>query len=434
MSDYLNDAWNSLFKKYSILEKVTMNGSFIISADMIREFREPRLMTKFDYSESMPTVFQNNKLSIMPIKRNEYIISNHQMFHRLNSTIMSLDQVNLPKYIASIDSKNITSEAIALNCSYITGILEDFTGDIHIYPTVSGRMSSKSFEFGIKNGLTKNQDVVQVDNSQIEIDGAYEGEKYLTLVEAKKSINKDFLIRQLYYPLRLWTDKINKPIKVVFLTHSNSIFSLYEYKFRDLDDYNSLELTKTKHYSLEDVIIKKEDVMQIINKIKLVNEPKVPFPQADDMRKVINLCEVLQTEPLSIREITDEYDFVVRQANYYSDAAMYLGLVKKSTRDKEIIYELTNMGKDMLALPFIQRQLFLVERILEHKVFFEALNKSLELARQLSTSEIVDIMLNNDLYELGKKIRQDGIVSSTYPRRASTIKQWLLWIDLIVYK
>lgn len=46
----LNDtAWESLFDKYHILTEIEQNGQFIISANQIKEFREPRLMTKFDH-------------------------------------------------------------------------------------------------------------------------------------------------------------------------------------------------------------------------------------------------------------------------------------------------------------------------------------------------------------------------------------------------
>ena len=41
-------AWKKLFEKYDILDEISNNGYYEISADQIKEFREPRLMTKFD--------------------------------------------------------------------------------------------------------------------------------------------------------------------------------------------------------------------------------------------------------------------------------------------------------------------------------------------------------------------------------------------------
>ncbi len=41
-------AWEKLFEKYSILECINQKGYFIISSSQINEFRESRLMAKFD--------------------------------------------------------------------------------------------------------------------------------------------------------------------------------------------------------------------------------------------------------------------------------------------------------------------------------------------------------------------------------------------------
>jgi len=55
-----DDAWECLFAKYNILEKIDSKGQYTISADQIREFREPRLMTKFDHKVNLATVYKGN--------------------------------------------------------------------------------------------------------------------------------------------------------------------------------------------------------------------------------------------------------------------------------------------------------------------------------------------------------------------------------------
>jgi len=432
MKTLLDDAWEKLVDKYNIIERINTDGYFLITSSMIKEFREPRLMTKFDHSGNLPDIFKKQKLSIVPIKRNQYLISHHSMFHRFSKSTAKLFKFNMPLHIESIDSMNITSESIALNTTYLTGMLEDFTGDTDIFPTVSGRMSSKSFSYFINNQKTKTNDSVVVDNSQIEIDGAYEGKKYLTIVEAKKTINNDFVIRQLYYPFRLWADKITKPIKLIFMLHSNSIFSLYEFKFADKNNYNSLKLVKEKHYSLEEIIINRKDIDELVEKIKIVKEPSLPFPQANSVSRIINICEILEDKVLTNIEIQEEYEFDKRQVNYYTDAAMYLNLVEKTEIEKAISFVLTETGKMMINLPYVKRQLFLAERILEHKVFLDCYLMSVEFKRALKIHEIVNVMLLNELHGLGKEISENGLISSTYPRRASTIRKWLEWIDQIV--
>ena len=57
-----DDAWEQLFEKYHILDKIRHDGQYIITADKIREFREPRLMTKFDHRVNLPAVFRENDL------------------------------------------------------------------------------------------------------------------------------------------------------------------------------------------------------------------------------------------------------------------------------------------------------------------------------------------------------------------------------------
>lgn len=84
----LNDtAWENLFAKYNILDEINQNGKFIISARQIKEFREPRLMTKFDHKVNLPVIFSENNLSILPITRGEYRVENilyHRFLHTKN--------------------------------------------------------------------------------------------------------------------------------------------------------------------------------------------------------------------------------------------------------------------------------------------------------------------------------------------------------------
>ena len=77
----LNDsAWESLFDKYDIINRISEEGEFKISAAQIKEFREPRLMTKFDHKENLPDIFVKNKLSILPITRGDYVISTFKAY------------------------------------------------------------------------------------------------------------------------------------------------------------------------------------------------------------------------------------------------------------------------------------------------------------------------------------------------------------------
>ncbi|MDM3851342.1 MAG: hypothetical protein PT118_16660 [Aphanizomenon gracile PMC644.10] len=65
-------AWEALFEKYSILQKINEIGYFEIESNSINEFRENRLMAKFDHYHTLPKIFKQHKLSILPISRNKF--------------------------------------------------------------------------------------------------------------------------------------------------------------------------------------------------------------------------------------------------------------------------------------------------------------------------------------------------------------------------
>lgn len=417
------EAWKLLFDKYNILEEINQNGYFKITAKEINEFREARLMTKFDNSANLPELFKENNLAILPITSNSYMIARFQTYMKFEKTEdEEIIKINFPEYIQSLDYNNITSEALAINCAYITQILEDFLDEEDLVPTISGKMGSGNFEFKIKNKENKNEYInVSVHNSRIEIDGGFEGVKSLALIEAKNVISEDFLVRQLYYPYRLWKSKINKPVRPIYMVYSNGIFNVYEYRFDNDDDYSSIKFVKSKKYSIEDTELNIQDIQTVFNNInEFVKEPEIAFPQADSFDRVINLCELLLDESKTKNEITENYAFDERQTNYYTDAGRYLGLINKDRNDGNIIFELTEMGKRILNLRYKQRQLEFVKFILKHKVFYEYLRLYFERTERPSLFDTIDIMKHCDLYNVES--------DSTYKRRASTIRGWIEWI------
>ncbi len=413
-------AWEKLFVKYSIPKTIKSKGVFEIKASTINIFREARLMTKFDYKSQLPKVFVKNNLSILPISRGNYVISNFETFKDFESNESPIIKIDFPNYLESLNFNKITSESSALNCAYVSGMIEDFVQDEDLKPTVNGRMHSSTFNFNIN---TKKEPLnIEVINSQIEIDGGYEGIDSLNLIEAKNSISNDFLIRQLYYPFKLWDSRINKKVRNLFLTYSNGVFHFREYFFDDPNHYNSLRLIKEKKYAIQDGTINIEVIQKILGQVNVLKEPyNIPFPQADSFERVINLCELLvQNIELNREYITNNYDFDVRQTNYYTDAGRYLGLIGKKQIDGEIIYSLTDKGHGLFKLPIFKRQLEYIGIILSHSAFNETLKLYFRKGESPSNNEIVAIMKSSNLFNLGSE--------STFKRRASTISSWVNWI------
>ncbi len=415
----LNDsAWENLFDKYHILAEIERNGQFIISANQIKEFREPRLMTKFDHKINLPKIFATNNLSILPITRGDYVISSFSAYKEFEEPSQDIHRISIPAHIQSLMPQFLVSEAIALNCANACGILNDFLEDDELVPTVSGRMSSGSFEFRINTALgTKN---ITVSNSQIEIDAAYEGIQYLSLFEAKRDLSNDFLVRQLYYPFRVWSERVTKTVKPIFLIFSNGMFNLYQYQFEDPQDYNSLRLVKQKNYVVATEICL-ADIENLLRTVPLVQEPDISFPQADCMSRIVNLIELLNEKPMTKQDITSEYAFDERQTNYYTDAGRYLGIIDKThDGDGNILFQLSACGHRIMGLEYKERQLALVTQILMHKVFNETLKLHLQCGDMPDKQTIIQIMKCSNLY----RVEAD----STYLRRSSTVVGWVNWI------
>lgn len=425
MNKSKNDlAWEKIFEKYKILDSVSNEGYIEITATKINEFREARLMTKFDHKSQLPKLFAKNKLSILPTSRGGYIIGEFETFCKFNSNDIEVTPIEFPTFLESLDYKDITSEETAINCAFVSKILHDFTNEENLFPTVSGRMSSSSFSFGINT--TKGIFKVNVGNSQIEIDGGYEGDHSLNLIEAKNYISSDFLVRQIYYPYKLWSGKIGKKVRPIFLTYSNGVFHLREYAFSNIDHYNSLILVKQKKYAIQEGNFNLEALSEIIETVRTIREPEIPFPQADSFERVINLCELIkQNQFMTKEQYLQDFDFGAidpRQHDYYTNAARYLGLVDKvkDSTNNQTLFVLSKLGYKIMNVSLIDRQKEFVKLIVSFKAFKQTLKLHLDNGEMPNKEIIIDIMKQSKLYNIGSY--------STYFRRASTIIGWTNWI------
>lgn len=420
MSKSKNDiAWEQIFRKHKILDVILADGHSTITSNDINEFREARLMTKFDHKSQLPKLFSDNNLSILPTSRGGYVIGSFDTFFDFSKNEIEVIKIDFPTFLESLNYRNISSEATAINCAFVSKILHDFTGEECLYPTVCGRMSSSSFDFSINstNGFFK----VNVVNSQIEIDGGYEGNSTLNLIEAKNYISDDFLVRQIFYPFKLWSDKINKQVRPIFLTYTNGVFHLREYFFDNHNYYNSLRLLQEKKYVVQDCAINVEVIQNVMDTTKTIKEPEVPFPQADSFERVINLCELLEQKGFIPKdEITQNYDFDARQTDYYTNAGKYLGLIDTKKDYEQIVCFLTIKGKRIFTLSIVERQLEFVKIILSYSAFKKTLKLYFDNGRIPTKDEIVEIMKGSKLFHIDS--------DTTYFRRASTIIGWMNWI------
>lgn len=374
-------------------------------------------MTKFDHKINLPEIFTSNNLSILPITRGDYVISSFSAYKEFAESESDFQRVSIPSYIQSLMPRFLVSETIAVNCAHACGILNDFLEDEHLASTVSGRMSSGKFAFNIDTAIGIKE--IEVNNSQIEIDAAYEGINFLSLFEAKRDLSEDFLVRQLYYPFRVWSNRVTKKVKTVFLVFSNGTFSLYDYQFEDPNNYSSLQLVKQRNYMIV-TEISLIDIENLLIKVPVMREPNIAFPQADRLSRIVNLMELLNEEPMTKQAITSKYAFESRQTNYYTDAGRYLGLIEKNRAEGDVLFQLSDLGQQIMGLNHKERQLAIASQILKHKIFHETLKLHLQCGEMPDKKTIVQIMKNANAYHIEAE--------STFYRRALTVISWVNWI------
>ena len=436
------EAWNLLLQKYNILEEIKNNEIFYLKASQIREFREPRLMAKWDSSEQLPKPLKENNINILPVSRKLYVLGEFLLYEKippLTEHVKQMTAVELPK-LETIDINNISSEANAINVLIISKILDDFLDTDENIATFNGKMNSGRFDFKV-NTFRGNKAHIYVDNAQIEIDGGFENDKSVVILEAKNVLHEDFHIRQLYYPYRLWMEKVDKPIRCVFSIYTNKIFRLFEYKFVKKEDYSSIKLIKAKNYSLENTDISLEDIKNVYNKVvvkydddmskQLETKENIPFVQADSFDRVISLLENMHNNYLRDSEIAELMHFgftdqngniTYRQSQYYYNAGKYLGLFEKiKDDDKKTVSKLTKLGEDIYNMDYRERQLTFVYLMLEHQIFYDIFRKTLD------DGEIPSIQYISCKMEEMNVCRKPQI-----KRRAQTVKSWINWIFNLV--
>lgn len=418
-----NDAWKALIDKYNIIEEINKNGCFHIKASQIKEFKEPRLMAKWDSTDSLPPVLKNNKINILPDSRSSYVLGDfllYQEIPELEEHVTQMDHVELPNY-ESIDINNISSESNAINVLLLTGILDDFLGTNDSVATFNGRMGTGQFDF-VVNTVRNDKRAIRVNNAQCEIDGGFENENSIIIMEAKNVVHEDFHVRQLYYPYRLWKTKVNKPIRLVFSIYSNMIYRLFEYRFNVLEDYSSIELIRTKNYSLQDTTITLEDLIKVRTETNIVTDDSmentdVPFIQANSMERIISLLENMYDNPMTSQQIAELMDFELRQSDYYYNAGKYLGLFEKTSDDKQKVVSLTPLGNKVFKLNYKDRQLKLVQLIFEHKIFSDFFDEIIETGELPEKRFIEEEMRALHVCDEGQIVR-----------RASSVYGWLKWV------
>ena len=101
-------AWVSLFEKYDILNQLEADQLFSITSTAINQFRESRLMTKFDNTKQLPDIFSDNNIGILPTSRGSYVLGRFNIFHKFENIGDELQHHRFNNNYESLDFNNIS--------------------------------------------------------------------------------------------------------------------------------------------------------------------------------------------------------------------------------------------------------------------------------------------------------------------------------------
>lgn len=423
--------WVKIFDDYNVLDKINREGIFEITATEIKHYKEARLMTKFDYVSQLPDIFYNNHLTIMPTRRGTYVIGHFDAYYEYDKKITdeyltkNRKEMPFPSWIESLDVGSITSESAMLNASVAGNLFSDLFGADEYVRTVDGRMSSLDFSFNINHLLdTKQNYTLNVENSQMEIDGGYESSDKLILIEAKNNVTDSFLVRQLYYPFQRWARQVKKEVYPVFLQYSNNTYNFSIFRFNDINDYNSLELVDRKNYIFVAEHTTIDDLVNIAKTVKYRPEPEdIPTGQADTFARIYNLLDSIWEDEdgrVTHEEIALENDFSMRQAGYYSNAGRYLGLVVKNEEDST--FSLSSIGEEFVKSDKRERDLIIARQLLQYEKYNLVFREGLKSNGKYLTKTVAHKVLNDSNYY--DRVN-DKYADSTRERRAGTVSSWV---------
>lgn len=435
----INDAWKQLFQDRPIAADLDRQSYHLIQAQDLKVYMEPRLLAKVDDSTKLPEVLSDHDCAPLSISSNSYILLRplKTVFHKLEplpTTPSFYPPGLLEAKLQTIPwNADFTSEPLALDAAFLTGMLGHFLQDSELYLTIRGKRT-------LQQELPLRFDNIQLPfnakSVQMEIDAGYESTTDIYLVEAKIGLPDDFNIRQLFFPYHYWNFYLQqihsvKPVHAIFFSYSSHSFFFFHYQFTNASVLNSLNLVKTGWY----ILGKQELTWKIINDIlaacpQCPSIQNIPFPQADDFVRVLDIVERIASNEENINEVEKEeeeiagwYDFTPRQGDYYPNAACWLGWLEREAGK----WALTTEGRRLADAGLFTKQYLTIQAMAQRPVLrnaLEWLGKFHTLPEREQIEEWMSTAVNTGKIKF--------ISGSTVHRRAQTIDKWLQYIKSLI--
>ncbi|MDR3236770.1 MAG: hypothetical protein LBT48_08640 [Prevotellaceae bacterium] len=246
-----NNSWQKIFNDYNISNHDFTSKPFFLTAEQIKRScqkfkktteKEVRILCKQDSREDRPDIFVQNNLFLLPTKNGEYAIIKGEGYVDISEI-----KTTIQKYTSKLDFKLESSlvgnsEMQHLDFAYASSLIRTFIGDDSLVLTIRGRKYTPNFSFNVGT------QTIDVKSVQTEVDAGYEGRNSIVLVEAKNSLTKNTIIRQLFYPFRQWKSYTAKEVLLLFFERQGNAYNIWQYAFTDENDYNSIKLVKSEKY------------------------------------------------------------------------------------------------------------------------------------------------------------------------------------------
>lgn len=430
----VSEKWDILDDHFQIVANINKTGAFYISADQINHGLksnkkyagvkfEARLMAHFDTSNSQPELFKNNGISILPVKRGLYVLGHFNPFVNVETKGHEYEKF-VTKYVGTApaweESNDVAlrfNEAMGIAYAEEVGILSDFVDEGRLASTVSGRMSQGKWSYKIKSGSKDIQ--LSVNKPQIEIDGGYESENSLILIEAKREPLTEFNLRQLYFPFRTWNELIKKPVRSIFMVTKENDFYLVEYAFEN-PEYFEANIVKRAHYVVRDNLVNKKELESLIRNIKPTISPigESKFPQANSPSKTFSIIEFLDTAQAKTKyDIAAFIGFNERQGDYYGNSCCYFGFAQRWGGDRGPFIA-TNLRDKFVNANLHDKKVIFITAMLSRHVFHESIEY------WCINSTIPDADYVKDLMR-----KLTPLNETTINRRVSTVINLIRWLE-----
>ena len=381
----------------------------LCSADFKALGQEPRLMTKFDARGARPEALRENGLFLLPETNGSYLLLREDGYCDLpaiKSEKIEDFEARFPFPLVSL--RDATSEMSQLDRLFQCKLIEQIIGTDEVYATIRGRRFAPHFEYRVGD-----LGEFCARGIQYEIDQGYETRDEIILFEAKNTTPQDFLIRQIYFPFRVYLDRFGKRVRLFFFNYNatSGVNSFYEYQFVDPQQYRSIQVCDSRHFRVRfpaDAPRTLGDWLKIVPANATNRTWEVP--QADDFGKVMDFPLQIAAGCNDAGLMAGAFDFTPRQSSYYRRAAEQIGLVDG--------YNLTDLGREIIELSPRERQEKMIALLLAQPVVRGAIESASRGSGIIGKDGVAA--------SIGKHSLVSG---DTIPRRASSVVSWLRWLE-----